>query len=301
MRRVTALQDKISRPGDYRFTIRVGEFNRTYLMHAPSCYDGSKRMPLVVAFHGGGGRAEAMDTTSGLSVKAEEVGFLVAYPDATRPEMDKPYSFRANPQTWNEGSGRFHSGQQNIDDIGFVDCMLDNIEARFAVDKKRVYATGFSNGSSMTYYAGIHLAHRFAAIAPVSGHLWVREFHLSRAVPMIFIIGLADPLNPPGGGVVEALGRTDVKPSILEEVPRWAQALRCSMTPEVIFDRGGVKAIRYAGGREDSEVMFYTVEGLGHSWPGGKELLPENLVGKQSDKLKANDIIWEFFKRHPMK
>ena len=49
-------------------------------------------------------------------------------------------------------------------------------------------------------------------------------------------------------------------------------------------------------GKDGARVIFYTVEGMGHTWPGGKSLLPESLVGKTTDKLKANDVIWEFFR-----
>jgi polyhydroxybutyrate depolymerase len=289
------------KPGDYQMTLRWQDLERTYTLHIPPAYNSSKLLPLVVVFHGGGGNASAAIRTTEFNVKADEAGFITVYPDGTRPRMTEPYSFRENPQTWNEGSGRFDSGSKNVDDVGFVNAMLDEIVKKCRVDKKRIYATGFSNGSSMTYYVGIHLAHRFAAIAPVAGHLWLKEFKLKRPVPMIYIIGLADPLNPPAGGLVTALGSTDIKPSIYEEVARWAQALGCSMQTQEILDANGVKAIRYPNGKEGSEVIFYTVEGLGHSWPGGKELLPESLVGKTSDKLKAVDVIWEFFQKHPMK
>jgi polyhydroxybutyrate depolymerase len=274
---------------------------RTYTVHVPSSYDGKKSVPLVVVFHGGGGNASAAIRTTEFNLKADAAGFIVSYPDGTRPRMNEPYSFTNNPQTWNEGSGRFDSGAKNVDDVGFVNAMLDEIEVEFNIDTRRVYATGFSNGASMTYYAGIHLAHRFAAIAPVAGHLWPEDFKLWRPVPMVYIIGLDDPLNPPAGGMVTALGSTDFKPSIYEEVVRWASVIGCDLIPETVLERDGVKAVRYPKGKDGSEVIFYTVEGLGHCWPGGKELLPETVVGKTSDKLKAVDVIWDFFVKHPMK
>ncbi|MBF0476059.1 MAG: hypothetical protein HQK59_09540 [Deltaproteobacteria bacterium] len=55
----------------------------------------------------------------------------------------------------------------------------------------------------------------------------------------------------------------------------------------------------YGPGKESSEVVWYTIEGMGHTWPGGTHFLPEKLIGKPSDKLKANDVIWEFFQKHP--
>jgi polyhydroxybutyrate depolymerase len=288
-------------PGDYQYTLRWQDLDRTFTVHVPPCYDGKKPVPLLVVFHGGGGNASAAIKTTEFNLKADTAGFIAAYPDGTRPRMDEEYSFRNNPQTWNEGSGRFDSGAKNIDDVGFVNAILDALETKFNIDKKRIYATGFSNGSSMTYCAGIHLAHRFAAIAPVAGHLWPEQFELSRPLSMVFIIGLDDPLNPPAGGMVTALGSTDFKPSIYEEVRRWASAIGCNLTPETILDRNGVKAVWYPDGKDGAEVIFYTVEGLGHCWPGGKELLPESLVGKTSDKLKAVDVIWDFFIKHPMK
>ena len=49
-----------------------------------------------------------------------------------------------------------------------------------------------------------------------------------------------------------------------------------------------------------AEVVLVTVEGMGHTWAGGKSLLPESMVGKTSDKIRATDAIWDFFVRHPM-
>jgi polyhydroxybutyrate depolymerase len=64
-------------------------------------------------------------------------------------------------------------------------------------------------------------------------------------------------------------------------------------------DRNGVKEEIYDQCAKTGEVVYYTVEGLGHIWPGGQNRLPEKWVGKPSDKLHATDVIWDFFKQHP--
>jgi len=133
----------IVKPGDYQYTLQWQNLERTYTVHVPSSYDGKKSVPLVVVFHGGGGNASAAIRTTEFNLKADAAGFIVSYPDGTRPRIDEPYSFRTNPQTWNEGSGRFDSGAKNIDDVGFVNVMLDEIEAKFNIDTGRVYATVF--------------------------------------------------------------------------------------------------------------------------------------------------------------
>jgi poly(3-hydroxybutyrate) depolymerase len=51
-------------------------------------------------------------------------------------------------------------------------------------------------------------------------------------------------------------------------------------------------------GQADSEVFYITVDGLGHTWAVGKSLPPEFMVGRRSDKIKATDVIWDFFQKH---
>jgi polyhydroxybutyrate depolymerase len=48
-----------------------------------------------------------------------------------------------------------------------------------------------------------------------------------------------------------------------------------------------------------SDVFYYNIEGMGHTWPGGKNLLPEIFVGKSSDKMDATVVIWEFIQNFP--
>ncbi len=41
--------------------------------------------------------------------------------------------------------------------------------------------------------------------------------------------------------------------------------------------------------------LYITIDGLGHHWAGGKSQAPGFLVGRNTDKLKATDVIWKFF------
>ncbi len=87
-----------------------------------------------------------------------------------------------------------------MDDFGFVNAMLDEIEARHCVDRARVYATGMSNGAMMTYAVAMErrTAHRFAAVAPVSGS---PHYGFLRAppvkMPLMQVHGLRDSTIPP--------------------------------------------------------------------------------------------------------
>lgn len=289
-------------PGDHSLTLKVGDLERHYLIHLPKVYDGKKPMPVVIMFHGGGGVARAAMKETHWTDKADQAGFLAVFPEGSAPDPTKRGNFRTNPQGWNDGSGRFHAGEKNIDDVAFAKALLDDLSARFNVDRRRMYLTGFSNGSSLTYRLGVELADRIAAIAPVasSGLRLNDPLTLKRPVPMITIQGAADPRNPLEGGAVKNFDFIDQRPPIKVSVERWAKMLGCPPEPQVLQDKGGVKAVRYGPGRDNSEVDFYIVEGMGHTWPSGESLLPESLVGKTTDKLKANDVIWDFFQRHAL-
>lgn len=294
-------------PGDHSLSVEVGDLNRHYIVHVPPGYDGKKPLPIVIMFHGGGGTARGVMRETGWAQKADTGVFLAVFPDATPPDPTMPSRFKTNGQIWNDGSGRFHAGQKNIPDVAFINAMLDDLIARFAVDRQRIYAAGFSNGASMAFRVGVELSSRIAAIAPFAGALWIKQPKLERPVSLYYITGDADPLNPFEGGVPKfATGgasrdmASQAKPAARENVTTWARILGCQAEPKPIPASPGVTTVSYSAGRDNSEVRFTIIKDHGHVWPGGKNQLPESLVGRASDKFKATDAIWEFFERHAL-
>jgi polyhydroxybutyrate depolymerase len=253
--------------------------------------------------HGGGGAAKAAMWETGWTQKADQAGFLAVFPNATSHDPSRRSSFARNPQLWNDGSNRFYSNQKAPDDVGFINAMLDDLSARFFVDKRRVFVTGFSNGASMSFRIGAELSNRIAAIAPVAGACWLEPVILERPVPMLYITGKADTLNPIEGGVPKlATGasgkvRAKPKPPVCESILKWAKALDSPLTPASVSDANGVRTETYGPGRDGAKVAYITVEGLGHTWAGGRSLLPESIVGGTSDKISATDVIWDFFQK----
>jgi polyhydroxybutyrate depolymerase len=55
----------------------------------------------------------------------------------------------------------------------------------------------------------------------------------------------------------------------------------------------------YGGGKDGAEVVLIEIEGGGHTWPGKKS--PIGLIGKSTLDVSANDLMWEFFRRHPIR
>ena len=96
---------------EQRITLTVDGLTREYVAHVPPSYEAQTPMPVVIMLHGGGGTAEAEITGTGLTRKADAVGFLAVFPEGLRPHPERPAKFVGNPQTWNDGSGRFWAGE----------------------------------------------------------------------------------------------------------------------------------------------------------------------------------------------
>jgi polyhydroxybutyrate depolymerase len=288
-------------PQHTRLIVRTPEGSRDYVIHVPPSYDLSKPTPLVIMLHGFGGTALSAATETGWSAKADQENFIIAYPEGTRPHRDKPANFRKNPQAWNDGSGRFDAGERKVDDVAFIDAIITQIAEKYNVDSGRIFATGFSNGASMTFRIGSDLSHRVKAIAPVSGTCWMESIKPVSTIAVCYITGSADSLNPLEGGYPKlALSGKEqggkAKPAVQTFIDQWVAALECSKLPILDETNNGVRKRMYGQRSDRGQVVWLTVEGLGHHWAGGESQAPNLLVGRNTNKLKATDVIWDFFK-----
>lgn len=162
----------LASPGDHRGTVEFGGSERSYLLHVPPSYTGAEPTPLVVVFHGGGGSGEGMAKTTGWSELADREGFLVAYPS-------------------------------DITGSGMVGRLLDDLGRGYRIDRRRIYAAGFSNGAIFLHRLATELQGRFAAFAPVSGTMEEgvrRVFYLERPAPVLIIHGTSDDAVPWNAG-----------------------------------------------------------------------------------------------------
>lgn len=290
--------------GDHYFVIKVEGSDRFYIVHVPPNYDSAKEWPVVVMFHGGGGTAEYAMRETHWNTKADQEGFLAVFPEGTRPDPSQPASFYGNPQTWNDGSERQNVGavERNAADVEFISMMLSDIKAHLSIDERRIYATGFSNGASMTFRVARQLSTVFAATAPVAGGDWLVNEAPENPLPLLYITGTADPLNPLNGGEIHIGNITyGVKTPVWEMIGNWVRINGCSADGRIVYDKDGTTAVAYSTATEPDEVVIYTIEGHGHYWPGGPSDLPESITGNYTANINATDIIWDFFASHPKK
>ncbi|MGA2064878.1 MAG: PHB depolymerase family esterase [Thermoguttaceae bacterium] len=282
-------------PGNHNRSLKMGDMDRSYLVHIPPKYDAKKPTPVVLVLHGAGTNGQITVPFCGLNKKADEAGFIAAYPNGT--------GLAGLMLIWNAG-GFQAKGNGKADDVAFIAKVLDDLATVANVDPKRVYATGISNGGMMCYRLAAELSDRIAAIAPVAGTMAIDNYNPKRPVPVMHFHGTADRLVPPGGPggrTPKFLGFKSLEDTIKVAV----KANGCPKEPktEKLPDKAGdgttVTKKTYGPGKDGAEVVLFLIEGGGHTWPGQQP--PVGFLGKSTKNISANDLIWEFFKKHPMK
>jgi polyhydroxybutyrate depolymerase len=156
-------------PGDHLRKLDVDGRPRSFVVHVPPRYHPERPTPVVLVFHGSSMNAKMMATYSGLSKKADEAGFIAVYPNGTGPSKVM-WIFDCG------GLPDLAEGKTRPDDVAFTVRVLDDLESVLNVDRKRVFAAGFSNGGMMCHRLAAALPDRIAAIATVSGTIAVDHF-----------------------------------------------------------------------------------------------------------------------------
>jgi polyhydroxybutyrate depolymerase len=262
-------------------TISSSGQTRRYLLYVPKTYDRSEPTPLVISLHGGALWPAAEMGISRWNDVADEDGFLVVYPSGSEV-----------PRVW-------PMGQRSLElDVKFISDLIDKLEAGYNIDPNRIYADGMSNGGGMAFALSCKLSDRIAAVGAVAAAQtleWNRCGD-SRPVPTVAFHGTADPMALyQGGSSPISPGQF---PNIRDWTARVARRNRCSADPSETRITSNVRRLAYKNCPENADVILYTVEGGGHTWPGGKSL-PESMLGRTTREINATRVIWEFFVQHP--
>jgi polyhydroxybutyrate depolymerase len=278
-------------------TIRVAGVERSYVLHLPPTGSSGGPLALVLVLHGAGGNARVIEQQTGFSDEADWRGFAVAYPNGTADEgAEAPSPGRPRLRVWNAGHCCGIASEREIDDVGFLRALVEEIARELPIDRRRVYAAGLSNGGMMAYRLACEASDSFAAVGVVSGAL-VTPCAPSEPVSVIHFHGTGDHIVPILGGPGWPFRRGFSYPPAETALELWREADGCSGAPQNASPSPGVDLRRYAACTAGTGIDYYVLEGGKHAWPGGDGR--SSLLWPIAKPLAATPVIWEFFASHP--
>ena len=254
---------------------------RDYRLHVPD--DLPEGAPLVIAMHGYSSSARTLQRYSGLDERANNEGFVVAYPQGTTDRWG--YAF------WEVGYA-FHDG--STDDVGFIQALATHIGTDLQTGP--VFATGMSNGGDMSYLLACQAPELVTAVAPIAGSIMqVTADTCTPAdpVPVLAVHGTADDVtlwagdadNTGGWGVYLSVEDAIALHVELHGFETYAVEDLPDVDPT---DGSTVRVHSWSHAGADEAVQLYEVVGGGHDWPGA--------FGNQD--IHASDELWAFFARY---
>jgi polyhydroxybutyrate depolymerase len=314
--------------------VTVDDVERNFTIRLPKGYDAQQHYPVVILLHGMNQDADDMERLTRFDELADKDGIIAIYPIAlhgrwnagVHPQERRPMTmgpgrrgryggggypgggYPGGGGGYPRGGGQRPQGREPsqdrrptpTDDIGFFNQMLDQVGTKFPVDSSRIYAVGLSEGGFMSLRLGCALSDRIAAVAAVGAAMPKTMICLpSRPVPLAMVSGTADPVVPYGGGTEHNLNLAII--SVEDSAKAWAKIDRCTEKPEKsklsAHAKGGMetKIDTYNGCQQSAQVVLYSVKGAGNTWPGGEQYEAEKTIGKTSQDLNANEVLWSFF------
>ncbi|HAP70045.1 MAG TPA: hypothetical protein DCR04_10035, partial [Flavobacteriales bacterium] len=257
--------------------------NREYIQYVPSIYDGTEAVPLVIVLHGLGDVMSNMAQV-GFHQVSDTANFIVVTPQAI---VDQVIS---GSTAWNSGAGAFSiTLNGDVDDIGFLNAIIDSVSESYNIDQSRVFATGFSMGGFMTNRLACELNDRIASVASVAGTVGSGiSCAPAQEIPVCHIHGTSDGTvgyGVAGGGAMDNTFGSNVS----DWIALWTSSNGCGnitlegQFPNTANDGFLVDYTEYAGCNGNSRVVHYKVNGAEHVW-----------LGPNNDVFYTTEI-WKFF------
>ena len=206
---------------------------RPYRLQAPASTDPQKSYPLLVVLHGLGGTSERIERYYGFDDLVDTRGFLAAYPEGTE-EVRRRHLWGGHRRFWNATNVCCDFFSTGVDDVAYIDAVIDDVSARHRVDRKRIFVLGLSNGGYMAYRYACDRAGRVAAIVSQAGAMWqdTTRCQPSEPVAVLHIHGTDDQtVSYQGLGI--GFPVRDRFPSAPQSVADWVAFDKCSPSADV--------------------------------------------------------------------
>lgn len=268
------------------YTMTHNNVARKYILHLPKGKEYDNNLALVLAFHGAPGMAKNLEENSLLSQKADAAGFIAVYPDGTSiGEKNFP-----DWNTWNccyFGAGRAEQ------EVAYVRRLVEHIAREYRIDRRRVYAAGFSRGGMMAQLLACDASDLFTGIADIAGAMNFDECKPKYPVDVLIVHGKDDRNVKFGGAApkkVLPLTQGEDRP-VAYSVQVWRRHNHCRSGKALT--RGNVERTDYACSR--GALRLIAINNEAHSWPGSLA----GMLGteKPTQEVSATDEMWNFWSR----
>lgn len=268
-------------------SIISGGIYRTYRLYKPAIYTGATARPLILNLHGYTSNALQQQQYSNFMPIADTANFLMVFPQGTKDGSGQPY--------WNAGLSAAY-----VNDIAFLNALIDSLDLTYNINLNRVYSTGMSNGGFMSHTLACELSNRITAIASVTGSIFTTQYgsycHPTRPIPVMQIHGTSDPTVPYAGNMSQGMMPIDTV------VKYWVNKNNCNPTATFsnvpntnTADGCTAEHYQYNGGNLGSTVELFKIIGGVHAWPG----FPFGGSGTNLD-INASKEIWRFFNKYTL-
>lgn len=267
---------------------------RTYFIYVPSSYTRSRKAPLIIGLHGGGGTAEAFADTAQFNPLAASDGIIMVYPQGLG---------NGKGGTWNSGGPPDgYAEKNNIDDVGFIRDVIAKVRAEYSIDESRIYATGMSKGGMLSYRLACEMAPTFAAIAPVAATMTYAPCAPTSPVAVFHTHGTADENVPFEGGRGKDSNVNGDWPPVMNGIDGWRTIDGCD--PGATVSSAGSPTRdstcnEYPGCQRGTAVRYCLIKGGGHAWPGAPLNRWQINSGQKQSNFPTTTEIWSFFSAHP--
>ena len=256
--------------------VTVGGRVRTYRLHHPVAWDPEQPLPLVLAFHGHTATGRTLEYETGLDAVADRARVLVAYPDGvTRwPALARVplvgAALSGLSRTWNVGTCCEPASTDHVDDVAFAAAVVRTLAADGSVDRRRVYATGFSIGGTLALKLACDRPELVAAVASVEGTMPDVACPSGAPTPVWLVRGGEDAeLRADLAENRDQGGRYRFAESMRVALAFWARRNGCS-GPVERRAAAHVATEAYTGCPAGLAAAQLLVHGNAHAWPGGR-------------------------------
>ena len=256
-----------------------GGYNRYYQMRVPTVSTGAP-IPLVLDLHGYGSPVvlglSGERLVSGMDRIAQDNGVIVAWPQGIK-------------NAWNSIPSS-ELKVDDIDDVGFLLALVEEIKQVVNVDSSRIYIMGISNGGAMAQVVACEASQTFAAASTVAFQFPMipEDCNLELPLPMISFHAPTDTLVRFDGG---SQGLPNGGLSAPESYDAWSDINGCIDDSVVYFEKGNSSCEMRSSCADDVEVAFCTIDGKG-------QLLGGHLTYINNDKVNLSEKIWDLFSRY---